>query len=73
MTRTARVLLGAWAAFLGYIVVVLLFAKLFGRVPTWVISSYVVNSIRYSAILLLTPVTIIYAICVVYRRGMKNR
>ena len=76
MTTTGRVLAGIWAVLIGYVVLLVLLAKIFGRVPMWAVSflavPYVGNSIRYFIILLLTPVSIVYGIRAIYRLGMKR-
>lgn len=76
MTRTARMLVGAWVVLLGWGILVVMLAKVVGRVPLWAVSfltvPYVGESIRYFYILL-APITIAYGIRSLYCRGMKSR
>ena len=76
MTTTARIVVAAWAVLFGWGLFVVAVAKLFGRVPRWAVSfltvPYVGDSIRYFYILL-APITIVYGVRLLYRRGMKKR
>lgn len=76
MTTTSRVLAGLWAVLVGYVVLLAVLAKIFGRVPMWAVSflavPYVGESIRYFIVLLLAPVSIVYGIRAIYRLGMKR-